>query len=167
MMKIEKSVSNISRRLKLTSGTSWIFKGNSLEKFSICNTKNHIKSNQNINNNFDKENKVMTEQKILNKLSKISSNCFLSPGEHKMGKIMGSVVDIDIENEGNDDRYESLKSDKGISQPNFMKNLKNFSNISISKNLSSNQPFQKNLINEFQNLTEEKMNTIFERSSFK
>ena len=153
---MEKSLSNVSRKFKPISDNSWIFKEHSLEKFSMGKSKNSIKCNQNIDCNYDKENKNATEQKILNKLNRYSSNCFLSPGEQKMGKIMGSVMEIENKNS------ELLKSENVISQPNFIKNFQNFSNISINKNLASNQPFQKNLINEFQNLTEEKLNTLYE-----
>lgn len=156
VFKMEKSLSNVSRKFKPISDNSWIFKEHSLEKFSMGKSKNSIKCNQNIDCNYDKENKNATEQKILNKLNRYSSNCFLSPGEQKMGKIMGSVMEIENKNS------ELLKSENVISQPNFIKNYQNFSNISINKNLASNQPFQKNLINEFQNLTEEKLNTLYE-----
>ena len=78
---MEKSLSNVSRKFKPISDNSWIFKEHSLEKFSMGKSKNSIKCNQNIDCNYDKENKNATEQKILNKLNRYSSNCFLSPVE--------------------------------------------------------------------------------------
>lgn len=98
----------------------------------------------------DKENRNATEQKILNQLNNNSSNGFLTPGEDKLGKIMGSQFKFDS-SEKNANRQDKL-----VSQPIFKKNCANFSNVSINKHLGQNQPVQKNLINEFRNLTSAK-----------
>ena len=144
------SFSDISRKLKQNPESIWLFKEPSLENNSIIKSRTSVKYVALPDNNSDKENKNATEQKILNQLNNKSSNGFLTPGEDKLGKIMGSQLKFDS------NEKDSNREIKLVSQPIFKKNCNNFSNVSINKNLAENQPIQKNLINEFRNLTSAK-----------
>lgn len=147
---ITNSFSEISRKLKTNPESIWLFKESSMGDNSIIKSRTSMRYAMITDGHSDKENRNATEQKILHQLNEYSSNGFLSPGEDKLGRIMGSQLKFD----SNDN--DSAKQVKLVSQPNFKKNCANFSGVSINKNLAHNQPLPKNLINEFRNLTSAK-----------
>lgn len=144
------SFSDISRRLKNNQNSILLFKESLIENNSTSKSRTSMRYGRIDDGSIGTKTKNATEQKILNQLNKRSANGFLSPGDDKLNRIMGTHLKFDS-NEKN-----SIENDKMVSQQNFKKSRGNFSNISINKNLVQNQPFQKNLINEFRNLTSAK-----------
>jgi len=144
------SFSDISRRIRDKDNSTVLFKESIIENNSVSKSRTSMRYARIAGSSIENDNKNATEQKILNQLNKRSMNGFLSPGEDKLGRIMGTQLKFDS------NEKQSVENDKMVSQQNFKKSRGNFSNISINKNLVANQPFQKNLINEFRNLTSAK-----------
>lgn len=144
------SFSDISRRLKDNANSTLLFRESIIENGSVGKSRTSMRYARAGNSSIENDNKNATEQKILNQLNKRSMNGFLSPGEDKLGRIMGTQLKFDS------NEKKSVENGKMVSQQNFKKSRGNFSNISINKNLVQNQPFQKNLINEFRNMTSAK-----------